>query len=160
MLDSDRKRVFVTSLGFGIYTLLIVPIYFSLPIYRIIDPLSSEILAEHTTRFGGIILFGGESTLLVLFFLVIIPLLILQGSRWAILATVVINGFFIPVEPIGILFLSFPPIPGFPTPYFERIEGCTLISCGLDHTLFHLSHLPFYAVMIFFSLRAYRSKGP
>ncbi len=28
-------------------------------------------------------------------------------------------------------------------PLFERVEGCTLIMCGLDHVLFHFSQIPF-----------------
>jgi hypothetical protein len=46
---------------------------------------------------------------------------------------------------------------GSSVPLFERVEGYTLILCGLDHVLFHFSQIPFNVVMGIFAYRAYRT---
>ena len=141
---SGRNTILLISLFLGVYSLLIVPVYFALPIYNILD-LQHFKRAADPIYFGEVILFAGESPILVLTFLFVVPFLVLQSSKIAVLAIVTINILFITLELYATLF------PG--PPFFERVEGCTLITCGMDHTLFHLSHLPFNVSMIFFSLK-------
>lgn len=149
-LDPDSRVATLVSMALGVFCLLAVPVY-----YLIVT--------------DEIAILGGESPFCVLLGLVVLPLLIRNRSANALLAVTIIAVFMILIQVLAaFLALELPGIglttvfseAGNSVPLFERVEGCTLIMCGLDHVLFHFSQVPFLAVMAIFSHRAYRSALP
>ena len=98
--------------------------------------------------------------------LVVLPLLVRNGGTRALMAVTLIGVVFLLMQVLAaFLALELPGGVGLTTvfleaggsvPLFERVEGCTLIMCGLDHVLFHFSQIPFLPVMAIFGYRAYR----
>lgn len=146
-LDPDRRVATLASMALGVYCLLVVPVY-------------------HLIFTDEVVILGGESPLCLLLGLILIPLLIRTGSSRTLLAATLVSVFFLLMQVLAaFLALELPGV-GLTTvfseaersvPLFERVEGCTLIMCGLDHVLFHFSQIPFLAVMGVFSYRAYKT---
>jgi hypothetical protein len=146
-LNHERKAAALASIALGSYCLLALPIYY--------------LVFTDTIR-----VYGGESPMCLLLSLVLVPLLIRKGSSGALLAATLISAFAALVQVLA-AFLALE-VPGFglttvfseagrSVPLFQRVEGCTLILCGLDHVLFHFLQIPFLAVTGTFAYRAYRS---
>ncbi len=148
-LDRERRVAALASIALGSYCLLALPIYY---------PLFTD-----TVR-----VFGGESPLCLLLSLVAVPLLLRNGGSGALLAATLISAFGALVQVLAAFFALEVPGVGLTTvfseagrsvPLFERVEGCTLIMCGLDHVLFHFFQIPFLAVTGIFGYRAYRTNS-
>lgn len=146
-LDLDRRAATLASMALGVFCLLAVPVYY--------------LIFTDEMR-----ILGGESPFCVLLSLILVPLLIRSGTTKALRAATLISAFVILVQALAaFLALELPGIglttvfseAGSSVPLFRRVEGCTLIMCGLDHVLFHFSQIPFLAVMMVFSHRAYRN---
>ena len=149
-LDPNRRVVTLASIALGTYCLFAVPVYY--------------LIFTDALR-----VFGGESPGCVLLGLILVPLLVRSGSAKALLAATLISVLFLLMQVLAAFFALELPGGGLTTtfseagqsvPLFERVEGCTLIMCGLDHVLFHFSQIPFLAIMALFSHRAYRSAYP
>ena len=149
-LDHIRRVAILASMALGAFCLLAVPVYYLI--------FTDEIA-----------ILGGESPFCVLLGLVVIPLLIRNGGARALLAAMVISALMILIQVLAaFLALELPGVgltsvfseAGGSVPLFQRVEGCTLIMCGLDHVLFHFSQIPFLVVMAVFSHRAYRNALP
>ena len=149
-LDPNRRVVTLASIALGIYCLFALPVYY--------------LVFTDTLR-----VFGGGSPGCVLLGLILVPLLVRSGSAKALLAATLISVLFLLMQVLAAFFAL--ELPGGcltttfseavqSVPLFERVEGCTLIMCGLDHVLFHFSQIPFLAIMALFSHRAYRSAYP
>jgi hypothetical protein len=146
-LDPDRRVATLASMALGAYCLLAVPIYYLI----------------FTDK---IVILGSESPGCVLLGLVVLPLLVRNGGTRALMAVTLIGVVFLLMQVLAaFLALELPGGVGLTTvfseaggsvPLFERVEGCTLIMCGLDHVLFHFSQIPFLPVMAIFGYRAYR----
>lgn len=146
-LDFDRRMAALASVALGVYCLLVVPVYY--------------VIFTDTVK-----LVGGESPGCVLWALVVAPLLIRNGGVMALLTATLISAFVVLVQVLAaFLALELPGVglttvfseAGSSVPLFQRVEGCTLIMCGLDHVLFHFSQIPFLAVMTTFGYRAYQA---
>lgn len=147
-VDFNRRAILLTSLALGIYTLLIVPVY-----SLFINPRVCEV--SPFTCLSGVKFLGGESPLILIFSLVTIPLLATKGRRNGALAVLVLNLIFVTTEWRSV---GLPPL--VQALSFARPMRCYLFGGNcLDHNLFHLSHIPFYLVMAFYSYRAYRVEG-
>lgn len=145
-LNSNRKTILLTSFVLGIYTLLIVPIYSMFMNQHICEPSPFSCV-------NGVKFFGGESPLLIIVSLLIVPALTVHSGTKSIIVISIVNILLFLLDWSG---MRYPP---FLLPLsFKRTPSCYLFrdNC-LDHNFFHLSHIPFYLVMIFFSYRAYRS---
>jgi hypothetical protein len=146
-LDSSRRVATLASMALGAYCLLAVPVYYL-------------IFTDEIT------ILGGESPSCVVLGLIVIPLLVRNGGTRALMAVTLIGVIFLLMQVLtAFLALELPGGVGLTTvfseagesvPLFERVEGCTLIMCGLDHVLFHFSQIPFLAVIAIFGHRAYR----
>jgi hypothetical protein len=146
-LDSSRRVATLASMALGAYCLLAVPVYYL-------------IFTDEIT------ILGGESPSCVVLGLVVIPLLVRNGGARALMAVTLIAVVFLLMQvlaaflalelPGGVGLTTVFSEAGESTPLFERVEGCTLIMCGLDHVLFHFSQIPFLAVIAIFGHRAYR----
>lgn len=99
---------------------------------------------------GTLRIFAGDSSLCVLVAIVALAL-VLRGGALALLAVVALGLVQVPVQLIALVFA----VTDRSVPLFQRVEGCTLVTCGLDHTLFHLAQLALGLVMAFFAYRAY-----
>jgi hypothetical protein len=146
-LDFNRRMAALASVALGVYCLLAVPVY--------------HVIFADTVR-----LLGGESPGCVLWALIVAPLLIRSGGVKALLTATLISAFVILVQVLAaFLALELPGVglttvfseAGSTVPLFRRVEGCTLIMCGLDHVLFHFSQIPFLIVMTTFGYRAYQA---
>jgi hypothetical protein len=147
-LDPDRRAATLASMALGAYCLLAVPVYYL-------------VFTDEVT------VLGGESPSCVLLGLVVVPLLLRNGGARALMAVTLVGVAFLLAQILAaFLALELPGGVGLTTvfseaggsvPLFERVEGCTLIMCGLDHVLFHFSQIPFLAVIAIFGHRAYRS---
>jgi hypothetical protein len=149
-LDPNRRVVTLASIALGIYCLFAVPVYY--------------LVFTDALR-----VFGGESPGCVLLGLILVPLLVRSGSAKALLGVTLISVLFLLMQVLAAFLALELPGGGLTTtfseagqsvPLFERVEGCTLIMCGLDHVLFHFSQIPFLAIMALFSHRAYRTAYP
>lgn len=149
-LDHIRRVAILASMALGAFCLLAVPIYYL-------------IFTDEITMLGG------ESPFCVLLGLVVMPLLIRNGGAKALLAATLISVLMILIQILAAFLALELPGAGLTTvfseagssvPLFRRVEGCTLIMCGLDHVLFHFSQIPFLVVMAIFSHRAYRNALP
>lgn len=149
-LDHIRRVAILASMALGAFCLLAVPAYYLI--------FTDEIA-----------ILGGESPFCVLLGLVVIPLLIRNGGARALLAAMIISALMILIQVLAaFLALELPGVglttvfseAGSSVPLFQRVEGCTLIMCGLDHVLFHFSQIPFLVTMAVFSHRAYRNALP
>lgn len=149
-LDPARRTAILASMALGGFCLLAVPAYYLI--------FTNEVAV-----------LGGESPGCLLLALILIPLLVSNGSARALLAATLLSVFFLLMQILAaFLALELPGVglttvfseAGRSVPLFERVEGCTLIMCGLDHVLFHFSQIPFLVVMAVFSHRAYRNALP
>jgi hypothetical protein len=146
-LNHERKAAALASFALGGYCLLALPIYY--------------LIFTDTIR-----VYGGESPMCLLLSLVLVPLLVRKGSSGELLAATLISAFaalvqvlaaFLALEVPGVGLTTVFSEAGRSVPLFQRVEGCTLVMCGLDHVLFHFSQIPFLAVIGIFGYRAYRS---
>lgn len=146
-LDSDRRAATLASMALGVFCLLAVPVYYLI--------FTDEIR-----------ILGGESPFCVLLSLALVPLLIRVGTAKALRAATLISASLILIQILAaFLALELPNVglttvfseEGRSVPLFRRVEGCTLIMCGLDHVLFHFSQIPFLAATAIFGYRAYRT---
>ncbi|MBA2691882.1 MAG: hypothetical protein H0U65_05235 [Rubrobacter sp.] len=146
-LDPDRRAATLASMALGVFCLLAVPVYYLI--------FTDEIR-----------ILGGESPFCVLLNLILVPLLIRSGTAKVLRAAMLISVFVILVQALAaFLALELPGVglttvfseEGSSVPLFRRVEGCTLIMCGLDHVLFHFFQVPFLAATAVFSHRACRS---
>ena len=97
---------------------------------------------------------AGESPATALYALIAVPLLSRRPGRRNLVAISVASAAFAALHifaPFAFTFES-----AFtqerPSP-FEADAGCGLVNCGLDHTLFHLAQVPFFAAMALLSYR-------
>ncbi len=129
----ERTVLLAASITLGLYSLLSIPIYW-------------------LVRFHRFSILRGETSLLVLAFLVVVPLLLRFERRAALSVVLVLNVLLLLLDWSDIGFAPF----GSPRS-FSRPSWCSIVrgNC-LDHNLFHLSHVPFYLVMVAVSLLALR----
>jgi hypothetical protein len=149
-LDPDRRVATLASMALGVYCLLVVPVYYLI--------FTDEVAV-----------LGGESPGCLLLALIVMPLLIRDGHARALRAAALISLLLLLIQVLAaFLALELPEVgltttfseAGRSVPLFQRVKGCTLIMCGLDHVLFHFSQIPFLAIMALFSHRAYRTAYP
>jgi hypothetical protein len=177
MLTSDRrfryarKRVLFTSLALGVFVLLVVPIHSTF----IADPraLADERYLFAACRLGfpftipGSVcprVVAGESPFLFFYYLVAVPLLLIRGRTRTMLIIAVLSLIFALLQGVFVFYTIFPTSlfppnlnPDLLTSPFERDPTtCWLVMCGVDHTLFHLSQVPFLLALAFFGYRAAR----
>jgi hypothetical protein len=146
-LDHERRVATLASIALGSYCLFALPVYY--------------LIFTDTVK-----IFGGESPICLLLSLVLVPLLIRDGTSGALLAATLMSALAALVQVLAAFFALEVPGVGLTTvfseagrsvPLFQRVEDCTLVMCGLDHVLFHFSQIPFLAVIGIFGYRAYRS---
>lgn len=148
-LDSNRKIVLITSLVLGISSLILSPTY-SIFINQSTCELSPF------SCVSGVKFIGGEATYSVPGSLILVPLLLLRGGRKTILLVLLLSIFSLLGTWWG---MGFAPL--VRTLSLARTPECYLFGGNcLDHNLFHLSHIPFYLIMVIFSYRAYVSMKP
>ncbi len=162
-----HRRALVITLALGIFVLLIVPTYnaFVADTRVLTDeqyitpacrwPLPFSVIPEPVCPR----IFAGESPLMVLYSLVVVPLLLLRGGARMMLTITVLSLVLALVQVFGAFFATFPSAlnPTFYPSPLQREFGCGLVLCGLDHTLFHFSQMLLLLAMAFFAHRAYRA---
>lgn len=141
-LDRDRRVLLATSIAYGLYPLILTPVY-SIFVNPEICQLSPA------TCVDGVKFAGGEALLLVPIGLLVFPLMIMRGGSWGIVSVFVVSlllGIFGSFEYVAGLLLGFKSL--------ARMQGCYLYrgNC-LDHNIFHASQFPFLLILLVFSLR-------
>jgi hypothetical protein len=168
---SARKRVLWTSLALGIFVLLAVPTHSVF----IADPgaLTDERYVFAACRWPFPLVpesacpqvLAGESPLMVLYALVIVPLLLVRGGAKTMRTIAVLSLVFALVQIAAPFYMALPS-PFFPpelnpdllpSAFQSDPATCGLVLCGLDHSLFHFAQAPFLLALAFFSYRAYRA---
>ena len=155
------------SLALGAFVVSVVPLYSAF----VADPrlltdeqyvipacglaLPSPLIPEPVCPY----LFAGESPLMALYALIVVPLLLLAGGPRTFLAVAVLSLALALVQIVGVFFATFPSAfdPGFYPSPFQREAGCGLVLCGLDHTLFHFIQMLLLLAMALFAYRAHRT---
>jgi hypothetical protein len=169
---SERKKVLFASLVLGIFALLVVPIHSAF----VADPraLTDEHYVWAACRLGNPLplpepicprAFAGESPFTILYTLVIVPLLLIRGRARTMLTIAILSLTFALLQGMFVFYTIlpsslFPPDLNpnlLPSPFERDPATCGLVMCGLDHSLFHLSQVPFLLALAFFSYRAYRA---
>ena len=169
---SARKRVLFASLALGIFALLVVPIHSAF----IADPgaLTDDRYVWAACRLGNPLplpeplcprTFAGESPFTILYALVLVPLLLIRGRARTMLAIAILSLTFALLQGVFAFYTIlpsslFPPDLNpnlLPSPFERDPATCGLVMCGLDHSLFHFSQVPFLLALAFFSYRAYRT---
>lgn len=142
-----------SSLALGLYALLVVPLYFALnpidpPMVRLIDGVAV----------GNLVLFAGESPIAVFLGLILLPALLWIGTRLTLVVAIGLS-LLVGLGQLGsILFAVTDPT----VPFWELAPQCTLITCGLAHSLFHFLQVPPLLVVAVLSMRTLmiiREKG-
>jgi hypothetical protein len=165
MASAERKPLVLTSLTLGIVVLLVVPLHAAVraddaalahddylrpacrtPVHAFPEPICPEVVA-------------GESPATVLYALVVVPLVARRPGRRAFLAIAVASAALAAVQVVAPFGFSFPAVDGERPSPFEPDEGCGLVNCGLDHTIFHLLQIPFLLAMAAMAYRLYRRSG-
>ncbi len=181
-LDSNHKATLLASLALGTFSLLVVPAYnfftgiltfgeaaLLVPLFLFLAPYM--ILRGQRYRWAAPVLFGVGLLFIVpvvvtggaggglvgavagLVIIVAISIIFIRNRSVDVALSLISAGLLL-VDSRIFTFLTM----GFLS--FEKTAGCTLTGGNcLDHNLFHLSHVPFYLVMIVFGYRAHRSKG-
>jgi len=136
-----------------LYSLLVVPLYFALnpidpPVVRFIDGVAV----------GNLVLFAGESPIAVFLGLILLPALLWIGTRITLMVAVGLS-LLVGLGQLGsILFAVTDPT----VPFWDLAPQCTLITCGLAHTLFHFVQVPPLLAVAVISMRTLvmrREKG-
>ena len=92
---------------------------------------------------------AGESPAMIAYALVVVPLVLRRGGPGAFRALALASAALAALQVIAPFMLTFDSVtPGAGTPSpLEADDGCGLVNCGLDHTLFHLAQVPFLLAM-------------
>jgi hypothetical protein len=168
---SAHKRALLTSLALGIFVLIAVPLHSAF----VADP---RALVDERYVFAACNwpfplgpgsacprVFAGESPFMVLYTLVIVPFLLIRGGAKTILTIAVLSLVFALVQIASPFYAElpsavFPPELNpdlLPSAFQSDPATCGLVLCGLDHSLFHFSQVPFLLALEFFSYQAYRA---
>jgi hypothetical protein len=145
-----EKRLLMLSVALGVLVLATVPLHAVLRA----DPsvLSDEDYLEPACRTPVHVfpepicprVVAGESPLTIVFALGAVPLALRRGGRRTMKALAVTSlalAVLQLVSPFAFTFESTAPGAGTPSP-LKADEGCGLVNCGLDHTLFHMLQVP------------------
>lgn len=156
----------VVSLALGTLVLLVVPLHAVLradssvladddylrpacrvPVQTLPEPICPRVVA-------------GESPATVLYALIAVPLLLRRPGRSRLLAVALASAGFAALQVVAPFAFTFRSAFSNERPSaFQPDVGCGLVSCGLDHTLFHFAQVPFYFAMAVLSYRLYRAAG-
>jgi hypothetical protein len=151
----------LTSLALGLLVLAAVPLHAAVradpdvlahddyldPACRTPAPIAPEPVCPRVV--------AGESPATIVYALVVVPLVVRRGGRLAMKVLAAASAGFAVLQLVAPFVFTFPPIEaasGTPPP-FEAHQGCGLVNCGLDHTLFHLVQVPFFVALGLMSLR-------
>ena len=161
MRTVHEKRLLRLSVALGVLVLATVPLHAVLRA----DPnvLSDEDYLEPACRkpvhvFPEPIcpwVVAGESPLMIIFALGAVPLALRRGGRRtmkALAVTSVALAVLQLVSPFAFTFESAAPGAGTTSPV-KADEGCGLVNCGLDHTVFHMLQVPFLVAIAVTSRR-------
>jgi hypothetical protein len=146
-----EKRLLMLTLALGVLVLAAVPLHAVLradtsvladedylkpacqtPVHVFPEPVCPRVVA-------------GESPLTIVFALGVVPIAIRRGGRRTMKALAVTSVALAVLQllaPFAFTFESTAPGAGTPSP-LKADEGCGLVNCGLDHTLFHILQVPF-----------------
>ena len=104
---------------------------------------------------------AGESPATAFLALIVIPLLARRPGRRSLAAIMIISLAWAAVQIVAPFALfTFPSASSGQTPPpLQSDPGCGLVSCGLDHTLFHLGQMPFLLAIALESHRLRRALG-
>jgi hypothetical protein len=131
----ERAGALLASLLLGLFCLLVVPIYFA---FNPIDAATVKFIDGFAI--GNVVLFAGESPAGVLLGLLILPVLLLprfahgRTSRARTWIAILLSLLFAIGQVSSALFA----VTDASIPLFQPMPGCTIITCGLYHTVFHL----------------------
>jgi hypothetical protein len=156
-----EKRLLTVSVALGVLVLAAVPLHAGLRA----DPsvLSDEDYLNPACRTPVQVfpepicprVVAGESPMTIVFALGVVPLALRRGGRRAMKALAVTSVALAALQlvaPFTFTFESTAPGAGTPSP-LEADEGCGLVNCGLDHTLFHMLQVPFLVAIALTSRR-------
>lgn len=136
-LDGLQRSILALSFALGVYTLVVTPLY-SIFINPSICNLSPS------TCVNGVKITGGEAPFVFFPALVVIPLLIRKGGKGMNLGVIGLAGLLALFDLAGFSRGAF--VQGIS---FASSPGCYLFAGNcIDHNLFHLSQLPFYAAIL------------
>ena len=168
MRTVHEKRLLMLSLALGVLVLAAVPLHAALRA----DPrvLSDEDYLEPACRTPVHVfpepicpwVVAGESPMTIVFALGVVPLALRRGGRRAMTALAVISAALAVLQlvaPFAFTFESTAPGAGTPSP-LKADEGCGLVNCGLDHTVFHMLQVPFLVAIAVTAGRTSRGTGP
>ena len=161
----STKRLVLVSVALGVLVLVVVPLHAALradpavladeeylgpacnmPFQAFPEPFCPRVVA-------------GESPATVLLALIVVPLLARRPTRRRLIAISIASLACAALQIVApFAFFTFPSASSGRTPApFEADPGCGLVSCGLDHTLFHLLQVPFLLAMAFDGHRLQRA---
>jgi hypothetical protein len=155
------KRLLLVSLALGVLVLALVPLHAELRADRRV--LSNDIYLKPACRTPVHLLpepicpriVAGESPLTILFALGVVPLALRRAGPGTMKALAITSGALAALQlvaPFALTFESATPAAETPSP-LEADQGCGLVNCGLDHTMFHLLQVPFLVAMALMSRR-------
>ena len=159
---SETRRLTLISVALGVLVLAAVPLHAALRADARV--LSDEEYLEPACRVPFAVFpepvcprfVAGESPLTLFYGLIAVPLLARRGSRRALLLALVTSAGLAALQLAAPFAFTFPPVDGGHPSAFEAEPRCGLVSCGLDHTGFHLAQVPFLVALALLSYRLYR----
>jgi hypothetical protein len=90
---------------------------------------------------------AGESPATIAFALLVVPLGLRRATTGWLMAIALASAGFAALHLVAPFGLTFESTSGrVPSPW-QADEGCGLVNCGLDHTLFHLAQVPFFVAI-------------
>lgn len=98
-------------------------------------------------------MFAGESPAGLLFGLILFPLLLRVGNRVTLWITIAF-GLLLGLGQVGSIFFA---VTDRTIPIWVISPNCTVITCGLYHSLFHLLQIPPSLAVAWFSWRMVRA---
>ena len=150
MRTVHEKRLLMLSLALGVLVLAAVPLHAVIradpsvladedylkpacrtPVHVFPEPICPRVVA-------------GEYPMTIVFALGVVPLALRRGGRRAMRALAITSVALAVLQlaaPFAFTFESTAPGAGTPSP-LKADEGCGLVNCGLDHTLFHMLQVP------------------
>ena len=161
----STTRLVLVSVALGVLVLIVVPLHAALradpavladqgylgpacqvPFQAFPEPLCPRFVA-------------GESPATVLLALIVVPLLARRPTSRRLIAISIASLAYAALQIVApFAFFTFPSASsGLTPPPFEADPGCGLVSCGLDHTLFHLVQVPFLLAIALESYRLQRA---
>lgn len=149
----ELGKAVTASLILGLFCLFVVPVYFA---FNPVD--SSTLRSLDGVAIGNIVLFAGESPAGVFLGVALLPLLLwprITKGRTAQVRVWVATGLSL-LFAVGQVGAAVFAVTDRSVPIFQPAPGCTLITCGIYHTLFHLFQAALLLVVAYFSYGGHR----